>query len=90
MQGHREIARRLESPGRHPIDAPRQDRAQLGRHERIESCQRRDGVAQEPCDDFLRRGAREKRLAAQHLVQDAAQSEDVAAGVHRSAHDLLG
>ncbi len=90
MQREGALARGLEPPSRIALDRPRHDRAELGGRQRIERIQIRLAVVQQACDHFLRRSAGEQPAPGQHLVEHAAEREDVAAPVDAAADHLLG
>ena len=77
------LARRLRQESQHEL-------VELARHIRRPSRGRLRGAAQVTVQDFLRRGARERRLPRQELEQDAAQGVEVGPRVQDVAAQLLG
>ena len=84
------VPRAAEPALRRLREAVFDDAPELRRSGRIERRQPRRGVAQRGGHDFLRRPARERTPGGQHLVQDAAEREQIAAGIGRQPLDLFG
>ena len=88
-QGHREVARGLEPPRRMAVDGAGDDRGELRRRRRIEPGDVGTALVQHAGDHLLRRIAVEEPRAAQHLVEHAAEREDIAAAVDGLPEHLL-
>ena len=86
-----EFVRGLEPVGRHLGERPHHDSLELRRDGRPDNGQRRHLSHRMARDDRVRRPATKRRLAGQHLVQDAPQAVDIGPAVEIAVrHALLG
>ncbi len=80
-EGLAELAGRLESVGWDLLECFEDDGFQLRRYRRPNDGEGRDLIQRMPSDERLCRGARERSLPRQHLVDDARQTVDVGSPV---------
>ena len=90
LERESDVPRAAEPALRRLREAVFEDAPELRRSGRIERRQPRRGVAQRGGHDLLRRPTREGTPGGQHLVQDAAEREQIAAGIGRQTLDLFG
>ena len=79
-----------EAPLRIARCRARYDGAERGGRRRVDDAEIRRAVVQQAGNHLVRRPAAEETPARQHLVEHAAEGEDVAAPVHPSAGHLFG
>ena len=88
-QRENEIAGRLKARARILFEAVLNDLVQRGRQHRADRDERRGLAVQYGADDVGRARARERALAAEHLVQNRAEREDIAAVIDGTAANLF-
>ena len=90
LQIEGEVARRLKSLLRILLQAATDNCQQWRWQSKARLCEVARLVAENRRQCLSGGRTLERALAAEHLVQDASQSEDVSARINRSAADLLG